>query len=248
MDLRLLLTTALFCILSGCASLQTIDFSGESSAYYRVTTVDGRQAYGRDLVQGPDSTMWTDGVGRRERLANSDLDHVDPVRQPTGMRHWSDGLATLNARARRRVARIEYVDGRSFVIENLRVAHDSTSWLDPRTGKWVHVATAEVASVRIREGGRGALRGLGLGALAGGVLGACVGFAGGDDDPNLWLAMTAGQKAVAGGIVFGVLAAPVGALIGYFSTTTYRFHRPAPSDAPPKPMPPPGPAVISPQN
>ena len=67
--------------------------------------------------------------------------------------------------------------------------------------------------------GRGALIGLGSGAIFGTVLG----FASGDDNPDeYWIfAMTAEEKAAGGAIVYGVLGAAAGTLIGALTKKTF---------------------------
>ena len=61
----------------------------------------------------------------------------------------------------------------------------------------------------------------GIGALVGVVAGLALGLAAGDDDPNQWFAMTAGEKAVAGGILMGGTGALVGLVVG----ATHRVDR-----------------------
>jgi hypothetical protein len=83
-----------------------------------------------------------------------------------------------------------------------------------------YVAISEIAKIVDKRVGRGGLEGFGLGFLGGAAVGAVIGYADGDDecDPNdgHWclFTMTAGEKAVLGGAVFGVLGGALGGLIG----------------------------------
>lgn len=67
--------------------------------------------------------------------------------------------------------------------------------------------------------GRGAL----YGALAGAGAGALGGAASGNDDPNTWFAMTAGEKAAVLGVFFAVTGALVGLLIGAVSHKKFQI-------------------------
>ena len=64
-------------------------------------------------------------------------------------------------------------------------------------------------------------RGARIGALVGLVAGMALGFASGDDDPNGWFAMTAGEKALAGGVLLG----GTGGLLGLIVGATHRVDR-----------------------
>ena len=67
----------------------------------------------------------------------------------------------------------------------------------------------QLRQVTIRRKGSTA-RGAGYGALIGLGFGAVAGLISGDDPPDNWFAFTAGQKAIA----YGVLGIPVGAFVG----------------------------------
>lgn len=224
-------------ILTGCTTVRTVDFTGESSMYYRVTTVDGRGGYGRDLVRTPDSTTWTDAAGRRHALANAKVAAVGHLPQPAGSLHWSEGLAAVNRRARRRQARVTLADGTAYLADRLQMTRDATTWFDPATGAMYRITTASVADVGFRDGKRGTLRGLAIGMAAGALSGIVVGFASGDDPPDEWFAYTASEKALLGGLVLGVLGAPVGAILGSASKELFRFSRTARLGASPEVSP-----------
>jgi len=72
---------------------------------------------------------------------------------------------------------------------------------------------------------RGAVEGLGLGALIGGGAGAVLGLASGDDDEcesdhGCWFELSAGEKAVLLGFVFGVLGGGIGLVVGAVKGST----------------------------
>lgn len=73
---------------------------------------------------------------------------------------------------------------------------------------------AAVREVRNASTGRGALKGMGGGALATGAAFGLIGLMSGDDSPNQWFAMTAGQKGALGLVVGGALGAIVGLVAG----------------------------------
>jgi len=136
------------------------------------------------------------------------------------------------------VGRQSMVTGqRDIKVSHLQMALDSTSWLEPRTGRFETVATARIRAVRIvarKNHGRGALIGLGEGLLMGAAFGALLGFAGGDDPPcqsgtGFCWRFTAGETAAFGAVVLGAVGGSLGALIGLLvgSEEIYRFSAPA---------------------
>lgn len=71
------------------------------------------------------------------------------------------------------------------------------------------------------------LKGMGLGTLIGGGFGAALGFASGDDPPG-WFSLTAGEKSVAGGIVFGAVGFIIGTVAGLASSSRDKIVEPLP--------------------
>lgn len=124
--------------------------------------------------------------------------------------------AALRALAERDVD-VHLADGRVRPARGLRVAADTTSWVDRETGALVRVATADVAEVRRRDRARWARRVAGRTALAAGVAGLALGAAAGatlDDDRLSPAAAAIGTASVAvmygtaGGALGGAVAAP----------------------------------------
>lgn len=81
----------------------------------------------------------------------------------------------------------------------------------------------DIESVRIQRKNR-ALRGALNGALIGMATGALIGILDGDDPEEDWFAMTAGEKALAGGIGFGILGGAIGAAIGPLLSVNIPIH------------------------
>ncbi len=98
------------------------------------------------------------------------------------------------------------IKGELLVVKaNKLILMDSSSL----TG--VEVAIDEVKHIQIVKKSK-FLKGLGTGLLIGGLGGAVIGFLSGDDQG--FLAMTAGQKALAGALGLGLLGAPIGGIWG----------------------------------
>lgn len=72
---------------------------------------------------------------------------------------------------------------------------------------------SEVRSIKIVNKSK-FLKGAGYGLLIGGGSGFLLGILSGDDPPDVFMPMTALQKAFLGGAVFGILGAPIGGLFG----------------------------------
>lgn len=79
--------------------------------------------------------------------------------------------AEINARAVRGHA-VVAVDGRrGRQVRDLRVAADTTSWTDKKTGEARSAPTASVSGITFRRDGAGALKGLAVGAGVGVLVG-----------------------------------------------------------------------------
>ena len=59
------------------------------------------------------------------------------------------------------------------------------------------------------------------GTAIGFVTGAIIGLASGDDDPNSWFRISAGEKALAGGFLLGITGAIVGTIAGLVSNKRF---------------------------
>lgn len=84
--------------------------------------------------------------------------------------------------------------------------------------KFIHFLSTKDIQQVIIQGHSNILRGMGWGLLGGILMGGAMGYAAGDDKSG-FLTMTAGQKAMIGGIVFGIIGAVLGTAVGaVFST------------------------------
>jgi len=125
------------------------------------------------------------------------------------------GLTRLKAgdRVRLTAPSIGVVQRQTFTLVD--VTADSITLTPEGRSLTLDCALADVTSLQVQRGRkRATLRGLGIGALAGAAIGVAAGFADGDDPPDAFIAMTAGEKAVAAGLALGGLGGVVGALIG----------------------------------
>ena len=129
--------------------------------------------------------------------------------------------AKLNRLARGKVATVLLADGRELKVGTLQVTPDSTSWLDPETGRFESVATAEIQEMRFVRHGKGALEGLGMGLLVGAVVGGALGASARCEG---WCFVSQGELALIGGAVLGGIGALVGAPIGAAVGSKEIFH------------------------
>lgn len=129
----------------------------------------------------------------------------------------ADELATLQKGAEVRLTVTREFDGDAHTqtMKGILVKWDETTITLDQEGSVVPVTIERehVTRVENRVGGskRGTSALIGLGV--GGAVGALLGYAGGDDEPGI-MSMSAGSKAAAGAVTFGVLGALVGVLIG----------------------------------
>jgi hypothetical protein len=107
---------------------------------------------------------------------------------------------------------IQKKDGQSVRGELLTVKDNSLLVMESGPLSGISVDISDVHKIKILKKSR-LLKGLGFGLLIGGGSGALLGFLSGDD-PSGWFSMTAGQKALAGGLAFGILGAPIGGIWG----------------------------------
>jgi hypothetical protein len=150
---------------------------------------------------------------------------------------WEDPspLHALNSRATKRTATVTLADGLQVLAANLHMAADSTSWVSPRSGGLVTLATGEVVNVTFTSGGMGALQGAVLGIIIGGAVGAAglaatwspcrsTGFMSCFMHPD-----SRSEAALLGALSGGILGLPIGTLLGALSGSknTYRIEAPA---------------------
>src|SRR5690606_33885523 len=66
-----------------------------------------------------------------------------------------------------KLARVHMHDGTKVYAVGIRVAPDSTTWLDPQGVNYVSVGTDQVHQITLARAGQGALVGLGVGVVTG---------------------------------------------------------------------------------
>jgi hypothetical protein len=111
---------------------------------------------------------------------------------------------------------VQKKDGQTIKGELLSVQNGMLNLLIYENATKVDVHLNEVRSLSIEKKGA-FLKGLGIGVLSGAVTGALLGFLSGDDKPeNMWaiFSLSAGQKALVGGICLGVVGGAVGGIAG----------------------------------
>jgi hypothetical protein len=96
----------------------------------------------------------------------------------------------------------------------LRVEADSTSWLDPASGAVRSVPTADLATVRFTDRGRGVAEGSGLGLLIGAGFGLLLRAVSGDSRGDRLLGLTAVQSAALVPGFFGGIGLGIGGVAG----------------------------------
>lgn len=139
-----------------------------------------------------------------------------------GTRHTIDPasdaerLAWANRLFEARPSVVVLTDGTAYDAHALRLAPDTSTWVDPATRQLLAIPTSAIAVVersdRRRAMERGVGRGAASGALTGGLLGAIGGYSSGS---CLFCSRppTASERAE-GGLVFGIGGALVGAGYG----------------------------------
>jgi len=105
------------------------------------------------------------------------------------------------------VARVQSVRNDTLI---LRLRGDET-----QTVPLAAVSHLELSTRRTRH----TLQGAGIGGLVGAGIGLVGGYASGDDDPNQFMAMSAGGKAALGAMVLGVAGLAIGSVVGALHVT-----------------------------
>ncbi len=144
--------------------------------------------------------------------------------------HLGD-VAEANRQFAGRAVTVVLTTGAAYPAEGLRVAADSTSWVEPVTGDFVSTPTSGISEIRHRDRGRAVGRSVGRGAIGGAIGGAvafgavgydsggCIVFCSGEPSPGQRMeaavgfglfgaAVGAGQGALYG-LVVGALSDPV---------------------------------------
>ena len=129
----------------------------------------------------------------------------------------ADDFAALNARLAGRDAVVVLTDGAAYDASALRVAPDTTTWVDPRTQALLAIATSDIAEIERRDRSRAIRRSVRVGALGGAAVGGTLGAAAGFDSGGCLVfctgEVTAGDQ-VQGAFAFGVAGAAVGFVYG----------------------------------
>ena len=123
-------------------------------------------------------------------------------------------LGNLSAKDRKKGAEviIQKKDGKTFKGELLAVKNDEIILMDSINQSGIKLKSKGIQKITIVKKGE-LFKGMGLGLVIGGGSGAMLGFASGDDKSG-WFSMTAGEKAVVGGLALGVLGALGGGIWG----------------------------------
>jgi hypothetical protein len=104
------------------------------------------------------------------------------------------------------------------IFSVVRVTDDTVTVRTDALSAPVAVPRADMTRLALsmgrRSAGSGAWRGALTGAALGAVVGAATGLASGDDDESAWFAMSAGEKAVGGGVALGLGGAILGGVVG----------------------------------
>lgn len=135
------------------------------------------------------------------------------------------GLRELNRAMQGKVVRLELKEGQKINVMGLRVAADSTTWVNTRENAVETIATNSIRQLSIHKAGSGAIRGLIVGAIAGAAAGGVRAKMQGDDPPGDPLALTEGEKyriyPAAHAVYASLVTTPLGAIIG--TRKVYRF-------------------------
>ena len=117
----------------------------------------------------------------------------------------AQGRAEVNARAQRGHAVVALRGQRGRQVRDLRVAADTTTWTDKKTGEVRSAPTDSLSGITFRRDGAGALKGLAIGAGVGTAAGllASTGEQSGflTLPPELWMTLGAVDGAVIGALV-----------------------------------------------
>jgi len=128
----------------------------------------------------------------------------------------ADRLAWANRLFAERPATVVLADGRRQPVESLRVAPDTTTWIDPATREIIAVSTFEIEAVEQQNPARSSRRlmrrGAVVGAVAIGLLGVVTGYDAGTC--LYWCSEPTGGERLGGALIFGAAGAVTGVPLG----------------------------------
>lgn len=92
-----------------------------------------------------------------------------------------------------------------------------SKFINPTTTKIFEIDVTQIEKIKFRKKGHPGIGKCTLYGFAAGIgIGAILGFASGGDGPNEFIIISAGEKALLGSILFGLVGTTVGACIGTF--------------------------------
>jgi hypothetical protein len=144
----------------------------------------------------------------------------------TGCTHTHRNCApqSLNDEFHGKRVRITAIDGTATEANSVRIAADSTYWLNGLSNSF-SFSNAGIRCFVIKSRWRGAIEGLGIGIVVGGLMGFIAGHVEGDDSRSSFISFSAGDKAkmYGMGLAFygGLAGIPIGAFIA--SRDRYNF-------------------------
>lgn len=136
----------------------------------------------------------------------------------SGCTHYRDvnsaeSLATVNTESQTHTTAIRLVSGEFSYVRGLRMASDSTTWVNPKTDRLVSVPTTAVRAVVITDRRRGGRKGLGRGFLIFGGIGAA-GVGHSCRGEEVFISCEPGEGALLGALLFGIPGSLISGLVG----------------------------------
>jgi hypothetical protein len=141
-----------------------------------------------------------------------------------------DEFRAFDDQAAKKPCEVLLDDGVKHLAKKVKLAEDTTSWCDSKTGEEIRVSTERIQSVSFVYRGSGFFEGACLGfAIAGGI-GAIVGLSAGEDDcsnSSELICFSRDEMLAILTIAFGTPGAVVGGIVGFVRGTKlvyYPFH------------------------
>ncbi|UCF65816.1 MAG: hypothetical protein JSW33_08290 [bacterium] len=149
------------------------------------------------------------GCSQHVWVTSKNSNQIRPAINKTGIKHT--GIITLN-------------DGKVLKVNKVHVEGDTISFIAGSLNETITISIEDIKELKFKRTGKGVVEGFFTGILTGGILGAVVGYAEGDDPPG-WFSMTAGEKAAALGLGFGIIGGVAGLVGGaiHGSVDNYYF-------------------------